>query len=146
MKQTRNCIILAALAILTLALPALGQDTATTLPLPGPDPFADLVGNLAARYPWLATVLAVVAACRLLLKPLFTFLHEVVKVTPSQKDDLLLARVEDSRAFRWVVFALDYLFSIRLIHPQTQSTAIQPLSGQPMVSTPIPDVKAEAPR
>lgn len=105
------------------------------------DPFADLVAGLAGKYPWLATVLAVVAACRLLLKPLFTFLHEVVKVTPSQKDDVLLAKVEASRVFRWVVFALDYLLSIRLIHPQTQSAPAQPLS--PVLSA---TVKPEEPR
>lgn len=79
----------------------------------------DRVATLATQHPWIATALMVVGWCRLIVKPFFTFLHEVVKVTPSESDDQWLAKVESSRIYKALVWALDWLFSVKLIHPKT---------------------------
>lgn len=78
-----------------------------------------MVSTLASRHPWVTTVLMVVGWCRIIVKPMFSFLHEVVKVTPSERDDVWLAKVESSRIYKALVWALDWLFSVKLIHPKT---------------------------
>lgn len=85
---------------------------------PASDAVSDAVSKVATKYPWVSTVLFVVGACRFLLKPTFTFLHSVVAVTPSTKDDEWLARVESSTALKWLSWGLDWLFSIKLTHPK----------------------------
>ena len=116
-RQIRMRTRLTLLALLLTAT-AFAQDAAPVIP---PDAVATFLGGLVTKYPWIATVLAVIGACRVLIKPLFTFLHSVVHVTPSAKDDELLAKIEGHKIFGWVVWALDYLFSIKLVHPGTES-------------------------
>lgn len=139
----RSFLLASALAILALPLatcvPAHAQDApaastnstgavAPTSDVSGPhisqgvtDAIASFLTPLVAKYTWLATIISVLGIARLILKPLFTFLHTVVQTTPTTKDDDLLTRTENSTAFKWVVFILDYVFSIKLIHPKTTS-------------------------
>jgi len=70
--------------------------------------------ELLGKYPVLGSLVGAVGIARLIFKPLFTFLHQVVIATPSDKDDLLLGKAEGSKVYKWVVFALDYLASIKL--------------------------------
>jgi hypothetical protein len=84
-----------------------------------PDAIANFLTPLVVKFPWIASIVSVLGIARLILKPLFTFLHTVVQATPSLKDDELLLKTEESKAFKWVVFGLDYVFSIKLIHPTT---------------------------
>jgi hypothetical protein len=70
--------------------------------------------GFVAKYPVIAAVVAYVGIARLIFKPLMTFLKEVVAVTPSTKDDELLAKAESSKAYSMLVFALDYFSSIKL--------------------------------
>lgn len=115
-----------ALAFASLALLAVATYAQTTLDAPivpgatvAQDAVSDAIAKLALKAPWISTVLLVMGACRVLIKPLFTFLHAVVQVTPSRRDDDLLAKAESSTWFRWLNWVLDYVFSIKLIHPQT---------------------------
>ena len=110
-----------ALLMLTGLLGCVAFAQEVVAPVIPPDAVASFLGGLVTKYPWIATVLAVIGACRVLIKPLFTFLHSVVHVTPSAKDDELLAKIEGHKIFGWVVWALDYLFSIKLVHPGTES-------------------------
>lgn len=114
---------LAALALITLAVCASAQDPAAVLP-PEPSPSGDAVasflGNLVAKYPWLALVISILGGARLWLKPLFSFLHAFVQSTPTTKDDEWLAKAETSKVFKAVNWVADYVFSIKLIHPKTE--------------------------
>lgn len=116
----------------TLALAAFAAEPSADAPaLPSPASVTQsgadsFVGNLVAKFPWTATVLLVIGALRALCKPLFTFLHEVVKVTPSTKDDELLAKVEASQVLKWIVWALDYVASVKLLHPLAAPPAQPP--------------------
>jgi hypothetical protein len=125
MKPTiRHAIhaLLFALGVFILATTIFAQDAIQSVPATAPDAVAKLVADLAGQHPWIASVLAVIGICRVLVKPLFTFLHAVVQVTPSTRDDELLAKAEASTWFRWLNWVLDYVFSIKLIHPSTQSS------------------------
>ncbi len=70
--------------------------------------------GFAAKYPWLVTVLAVVATLRLVFKPIMSAAAVYVKSTASPDDDALLERVEHSRAFKVAAWLLDYLGSIKV--------------------------------
>lgn len=73
---------------------------------------------LVAQYPAIASVLLAVGALRLINKPLFAILHNVVDLTPSQKDNEILDKVEKSAAYKFFCVVLDYLGSIKL--PQSK--------------------------
>ena len=73
-----------------------------------------LVSALAfvvAKFPVVATVMT---GCRLVFKPLFTFLHAFTAATPTTKDDLLLEKAESSTVYKGFAWALDLFFSVKL--------------------------------
>ena len=136
MKTTLSILFAAAVCLLvamaiTGCTPAHAQDvpvaaSTNTVPDAGvpqvsagtTDAIANFIAPLVAKYPWLAMIITVLGGARLLIKPLFTFLHSVVMVTPTTKDDEFLAKTESSKAYKWAVWVLDYVFSIKLIHPK----------------------------
>ena len=99
---------------------AFGQDVAPILPVApvATDAVSETINRFAQKAPWLLTIVSVMGACRVLIKPFFSFLHAVVMVTPSDRDDQWLARAENHKVFKYVLFGLDYVFSIKLVHPQ----------------------------
>lgn len=70
--------------------------------------------NFMAKYPQVGTVLMIVGTLRLIFKPLTTFLHQVVDATPTVRDNEILDRIEKSKAFKVVAWALDYFASVKL--------------------------------
>lgn len=73
-----------------------------------------ILSNFAATHPWLASTFMVVGMCRAIFKPLMAFLHSIADVTPSTKDNELLAKAESSKVYSVLSFALDYVASIKL--------------------------------
>lgn len=57
---------------------------------------------------------SVMGAARAINKPLFTFLHEMVKATATQYDDNLLEQVEKSKSYTGLCYLLDWLGSVKL--------------------------------
>jgi hypothetical protein len=74
----------------------------------------DIIIQLVSQYPALASVLMGVGVLRLIFKPLFTFLRIVADATPTAKDNEILDSVEQSKAYSYVAFILDYLASVKL--------------------------------
>lgn len=74
----------------------------------------ELILTLVLKYPNLAAFVAFVGLARLVIKPLMTFLHEFVLVTPSDKDNEFLKRIEDSKVTKAALYVLDYLGSIKV--------------------------------
>ena len=68
----------------------------------------------AMQYPTVASILLVVGTLRLTMKPLMSFLHEVVNIIPGDADNALLDKVEKSKAFTIAMYVLDLLTSIKL--------------------------------
>lgn len=68
----------------------------------------------AVSYPLLAKVLIFIGGMRVVFKPLVSLLQAIVSITPSQSDDSFVAKVMESKAYKWLSFALDYSSSIKL--------------------------------
>lgn len=75
---------------------------------------APIVSGLALKFPILATVLGVMAIMRAVNKPLFALLHAYVDATATTTDNAELDKVETSKVYKAICFALDYAFSIKL--------------------------------
>jgi hypothetical protein len=90
-------------------------DTKDTVAVEGLPAWA---ASLAAKFPWLPKVLlwfGIVGGC---IRPLCDFLHIVVRKTPSDWDDNILAKVEGNKVFGWILEATKYLTGIKLVHPK----------------------------
>lgn len=73
----------------------------------------ETVAQLAVQYPWIATIFMVVGVIRLVVKPLMELAKSVAASTPSVKDDAAVASVESSKAYKTVLFVIDWLFSLK---------------------------------
>lgn len=76
--------------------------------------FGPLMEAALGKYGVLVQVVTLVGALRLLMKPLSELIHTYVLLTPSKNDDLALAKVEGSKAYRILNMLLNYLASIKL--------------------------------
>lgn len=63
----------------------------------------------------LTQFLIFVGACRLLVKPIFSVLHAMVKTTPTQSDDAMLEKVESSKVMKAFLFLLDWFLSVKIV-------------------------------
>jgi len=79
------------------------------------DAIALLVQSMAAKFPVILAILAMMGVFRAILKPVFVCLKSITLAIPGEKDDIFLNKVESSSIYKGLVFALDYLFSIKLI-------------------------------
>lgn len=98
-----------ALCLLPFAL--LAQD-ASALSAP-PDLVTGVIQSLAAKYPWLTSVVAFIGVFRLLAKPVCMWLERRAAETPGEEDDLLIARLERSTPVRVLDFFLDLGLSVK---------------------------------
>jgi hypothetical protein len=78
------------------------------------DLIATLIQFLSVQAPWALQVIVVMGMFRLILKPIMVALKAIVDVTPSPKDNELLAQAEGSKAYAILCFVLDYVASIKL--------------------------------
>lgn len=70
---------------------------------------AGLVGN----YPILMSIVFIVGALRVVMKPLVALLRAYVAYTPNAADDAALDAVEASSAWKTFLFVLDWVASIK---------------------------------
>jgi hypothetical protein len=73
-----------------------------------------LIQQAMASYPQIASVLFVIGALRVVVKPIMAVLEAYVLYTPSLDDDSKLAVLKESAVYKGIVFVLDYLASIKL--------------------------------
>jgi hypothetical protein len=76
-----------------------------------------LIIGLAEKYPIILTIASIIGMARLILKPLMTFAHSLVAVTPTERDNELLKRAEESAIYKGLVWVLDFVFSLKLKKP-----------------------------
>lgn len=123
MKQKMNQLMAASIMVAGLLLlftvTLFAQDAN---PAPGTEAgtVAAYILGLTQKYPWAVTVFMVIGVLRLVMKPLFTFLHEVVNATPTDWDNQMLAKVEASPVLKWVFWALDLVGSIKVVNPNAK--------------------------
>lgn len=75
---------------------------------------ASWLEKLVEGYPILASVIFVVGILRLVLKPTLSILRNIANATKTIKDNELLDKVERSKILKAVLYALDYLASIKI--------------------------------
>ncbi len=67
----------------------------------------------ANQYPTVATIIMIIGTLRLIMKPLMSFLHQLVAITPGTGDDQLLDEVEHSQIYTTFMYILDWFASIK---------------------------------
>ena len=87
--------------------------------------------GLAAKYPWLVSLLAVVATLRLVFKPIMSAVEAYVKSTPGTGDDEWVAKAQHSPAFRVFAWLLDYLGSVKVGPQFTAKPSAAPTTPPP---------------
>lgn len=74
----------------------------------------EFLTGLLSQFPWLGTVLMVLGAIRVIVKPLMAAFQSYVEYTPSESDNALFLKVKDNPIYKGIVFVLDYLGSVKL--------------------------------
>lgn len=74
----------------------------------------DLIQIINSSAPWLYQVIFYIGLARLIMKPVMTAVQEIVNLTPSPKDDEFLGVVLNSKIYKTITWALDYVASIKL--------------------------------
>lgn len=118
MKAILTFLALLALAFCTAALaPAAlaadGSDAAAVVTAAG-DTTVPWLDSIVTQYPWLATVLVVIGAFRVVAKPLMGLAHTLAAYTPTPKDDAIVDKVEASWAWRAFCWLLDWTTSLKV--------------------------------
>jgi hypothetical protein len=73
------------------------------------------LSGFASNHPALAAVFMGIGMARSIFKPLSSFVHSIVEVTPSTKDNEMLTKAEGSAVYKWLLYALDYIASIKIV-------------------------------
>lgn len=61
----------------------------------------------------LVAIILIIGSLRVVFKPLFALAYAIVSVTPSKKDDEVVKKVEEHKITKAILFALDYIASIK---------------------------------
>jgi hypothetical protein len=90
----------------------------------------DLFTGLIAKYPVLATLVAILGSMRVWAKPFFSAVHALVQLTPSKTDDGWWASAYDfftlTPTGKTLAWLLDYVASIKLVPPAKTAPAPEP--------------------
>lgn len=74
----------------------------------------DLIVKLLSEYPKVIAALAVVGSVRLMVKPIMSAIKQIAAQTKTEKDNLLIEKVESSKIYKGFVFLVDWITSIKL--------------------------------
>lgn len=72
------------------------------------------IEQYSAEYPVLASIVFVLGTFRLFLKPVMEIVKNIISLTPSPKDDELLAKILDHKAYKAFAFFVDWIASVKL--------------------------------
>lgn len=72
--------------------------------------FAELIQQLVASNPQIAGLIMTIGTARFFMKPI----REIIRLTPTKKDDEILERLEQSRWWKLASWTLNWLVSIPL--------------------------------
>ena len=68
----------------------------------------------SVKAPFLVAIFAIMGVARSIFKPLMIFIHGIIEATPSNKDNLAIAKFEKGKFFKAIVWLMDYVFSIKI--------------------------------
>lgn len=75
------------------------------------------IAGFVAEYPIMFTIASIMGMVRLVIKPLMTILHSLAEATETTRDEEILKKIEENKAFKGFLFVLDYVFSLKLKKP-----------------------------
>lgn len=58
--------------------------------------------------------IAIIGSLRLVVKPIMGLIEAYVLITPSKEDDLLPAKIKENKAYKSLVYLLDWFASLKL--------------------------------
>ena len=73
-----------------------------------------LIGFIS-QYEWIKTALIVIGSLRLVMKPLFSVIRTYVDLTVNTDDNAWLKRIEEHSITKSILYALDWIASIKLV-------------------------------
>jgi hypothetical protein len=59
-------------------------------------------------------VLAFIGTLRIVVKPLLSLAYTIASLTPSQKDDLAIKKIEEGKLMKAVLYCLDWIASVKM--------------------------------
>jgi hypothetical protein len=74
----------------------------------------DQLAFLMNEYPFVKDIVVFMVTCRLVFKPIFTFLGRYVKLTIEQEDDKKLHNIMNTKWYKILVILTDMIASIKL--------------------------------
>jgi hypothetical protein len=75
---------------------------------------AALMGKYGSAFQLIANTMLMIGTIRTATKPLWAWFEARIKATSTLKDDEVLEKLHDSRAFRVLSFIFDYTLSVKL--------------------------------
>lgn len=74
----------------------------------------DQLTFILQQYPWLQHVIAIMAICRIVFKPLFQILGKYVELTVNEDDNKKLSNFMNTKTYKMIVFIVDLVASVKL--------------------------------
>ena len=110
-----------AYAAQMIASPVLAAEPTTLIPVEAQNAVLGFFLKLAASHAWFATVLSFMALSRVWAKPVSSFIHTVIDLTPSKADDGMLNSVmlffTANSIGKFLAYLIDWLTSIKIVPP-----------------------------
>ena len=75
----------------------------------------EIFNYLVTNYPMVTTLLTALGIIRLVVKPLMAIIHSALDYTGNPTYMALADKIEGNKFYKAIVWALDYLFSIKII-------------------------------
>ena len=105
--------------------PAITASPSDFLPVEAQNIALKFIFDLATEHAWLATLISIMGLARVFAKPTFTFIHAIIDLTPSPKDDGILASLTTFFAENWIgriiAYVIDWTTSIKIVSPSRAS-------------------------
>ncbi len=82
----------------------------------------------AASHPWIASLLAFMGTARLWFKPVSSFVHSIIDLTPSKSDDALFNRAllffHENAVGRVLAWLIDWITSVKIAKPNPTAPSV----------------------
>jgi hypothetical protein len=100
----------------------LAQDAAPVLSPDATNFLTGLLQTALVKYPVLTTIVTLVGSMRVWAKPVFSILHQIVDLTPTQADNDFMAKLltffQHNPVGRVLAYLLDWLASVKVNPPK----------------------------
>lgn len=113
LEAPKNLTAILAADVATPPAPS-AVDAVPALPPTGNGIIDQVLGAATAKYGWAVSIITWLWVIGMIFKPLFEFAHKVVDATPTDRDNIILAKVEASSAYRMICYALDWVLRVKI--------------------------------